>query len=164
MSSSASGIGSIESIAILPAALKRAFAVHVLYQGVPLFGATTLVSGQTWSTPKTREASRKNPLSCGSVQGVHEIFVPGIPGLKSETWGTLRAFPAERDHGFDEYGLKSLRENRRRNVDVCEFWVVGNPGELRSHGTGEGSLCAFFEERHMMFSNAPNVYRKPEVA
>ena len=69
----------------------------------------------------------------------------------------------QKGQGFDEYGLKSLREKRRRNrrslrcappyflwnllalailmrlslrkgayVDVCEFCVVGNPGELRS--------------------------------
>jgi hypothetical protein len=25
--------------------------------------------------------------------GVHEVWVAGIPGLKSETWGTLRVIP-----------------------------------------------------------------------
>jgi hypothetical protein len=25
--------------------------------------------------------------------GVHEALVSGIPGLKNETWGTLRVFP-----------------------------------------------------------------------
>jgi hypothetical protein len=29
-------------------------------------------------------------LPCGYVMGVHEALVAGIPGLKSETWGTLR--------------------------------------------------------------------------
>ena len=32
-------------------------------------------------------------LPCGYVTGVHESLVAGIPGLKSETWGTLRVFP-----------------------------------------------------------------------
>jgi hypothetical protein len=38
--------------------------------------------------------------------GVHEALVPGIPGLKSETWGTLRVFPTRwvRGYGF-QYGL-----------------------------------------------------------
>jgi hypothetical protein len=34
-----------------------------------------------------------NPLPCGYVTGVHGALVPGIPGLKSETWGTHRVFP-----------------------------------------------------------------------
>ena len=28
--------------------------------------------------------------------GVHGALVAGIPGLKSETWGTLRVFPTRR--------------------------------------------------------------------
>ena len=36
---------------------------------------------------------RWNPLPCGYIKGAHEPFVSGIPGLKSETWGTLRGFP-----------------------------------------------------------------------
>src|SRR5450631_1760390 len=36
---------------------------------------------------------RSNPLPCGYVTGVHGAFVPGIPGLKIETWGTHRGFP-----------------------------------------------------------------------
>jgi hypothetical protein len=35
---------------------------------------------------------RWNPYTCGYVTGVHDALVPGIPGLKSETWGTLRVF------------------------------------------------------------------------
>jgi hypothetical protein len=31
--------------------------------------------------------------TCGYVKGIHEALVPGIPGLKNETWGTLRVFP-----------------------------------------------------------------------
>jgi hypothetical protein len=30
---------------------------------------------------------------CGYVTSVHEVWVAGIPGLKRETWGTLRVFP-----------------------------------------------------------------------
>jgi hypothetical protein len=33
-------------------------------------------------------------LPCGYVMGVHGALVAGIPGLKSETWGTLRVFPS----------------------------------------------------------------------
>jgi hypothetical protein len=32
-------------------------------------------------------------LPCGYVMGVHGALASGIPGLKSETWGTLRVFP-----------------------------------------------------------------------
>jgi hypothetical protein len=32
-------------------------------------------------------------LPCGYVMSAHGALVAGIPGLKSETWGTLRAFP-----------------------------------------------------------------------
>jgi hypothetical protein len=32
-------------------------------------------------------------LPCGYVTGIHEALVAGIPGLKRETWGTLRVFP-----------------------------------------------------------------------
>ena len=32
-------------------------------------------------------------LPCGYVMGVHGASASGIPGLKSETWGTLRVFP-----------------------------------------------------------------------
>ena len=32
-------------------------------------------------------------LPCGYIMGVHGALVAGIPGLKSETWGTLRVFP-----------------------------------------------------------------------
>ena len=35
-------------------------------------------------------------LPCGYVMGVHGALVAGIPGLKSETWGTLRVFPTRR--------------------------------------------------------------------
>ena len=35
----------------------------------------------------------RDTLPCGYVKGVHEALVAGIPGLKSETWGTLRVFP-----------------------------------------------------------------------
>jgi hypothetical protein len=34
-----------------------------------------------------------NTLPCGYVMGVHGALASGIPGLKSETWGTLRVFP-----------------------------------------------------------------------
>ena len=34
-----------------------------------------------------------NTLPCGYVMGVHGASASGIPGLKSETWGTLRVFP-----------------------------------------------------------------------
>jgi hypothetical protein len=34
-----------------------------------------------------------NTLPCGYVMGVHGAMASGIPGLKSETWGTLRVFP-----------------------------------------------------------------------
>jgi hypothetical protein len=39
---------------------------------------------------------RWNTLPCGCVMGVHGALVAGIPGLKSETWGTLRVFPTRR--------------------------------------------------------------------
>src|ERR1700732_4261387 len=32
-------------------------------------------------------------LPCGYIMGVHGALASGIPGLKSETWGTLRVFP-----------------------------------------------------------------------
>jgi hypothetical protein len=35
----------------------------------------------------------RTTLPCGYVMGVHEALVTGIPGLKRETWGTLRVFP-----------------------------------------------------------------------
>jgi hypothetical protein len=35
----------------------------------------------------------RSTLSCGYVMGGHEALVAGIPGLKRETWGTLRVFP-----------------------------------------------------------------------
>ena len=34
-----------------------------------------------------------NTLPCGYIMGVHGALASGIPGLKSETWGTLRVFP-----------------------------------------------------------------------
>jgi hypothetical protein len=34
-----------------------------------------------------------NTLPCGYVMGVHGALASKIPGLKSETWGTLRVFP-----------------------------------------------------------------------
>jgi hypothetical protein len=34
-----------------------------------------------------------NTLPCVYVMGVHGALASGIPGLKSETWGTLRVFP-----------------------------------------------------------------------
>jgi hypothetical protein len=34
----------------------------------------------------------RTTLPCGYVMGVHEALVAGIPGLKRETWGTLRVF------------------------------------------------------------------------
>jgi hypothetical protein len=39
---------------------------------------------------------RWNTLPCGYVMGVHGALVAGIPGLKSETWGTHRVFPTRR--------------------------------------------------------------------
>jgi hypothetical protein len=35
------------------------------------------------------------PLPCGYIMGVQEALVTGIPGLKSEAWGTLRVSRAE---------------------------------------------------------------------
>jgi hypothetical protein len=44
-------------------------------------------------------------LPCGYVMGVHGALVAGIPGLKSETWGTLRVFPTRCVQAI-MYGLK----------------------------------------------------------
>jgi hypothetical protein len=40
-----------------------------------------------------RLLSTSAALPCGYVMGVHGASASGIPGLKSETWGTLRVFP-----------------------------------------------------------------------
>jgi hypothetical protein len=39
--------------------------------------------------------------------GVHGALVAGIPGLKSETWGTLRVFPTRCVQAI-MYGLKAV--------------------------------------------------------
>ena len=47
-----------------------------------------------------------DPLPCGYVMGVQGASVTGIPGLKSETWGTLRVSRAESiwgAGGWDRY-------------------------------------------------------------
>jgi hypothetical protein len=43
--------------------------------------------------------------------GVHGALVLGIPGLKNETWGTLRGFPVSRWEGRFMYGLEPVPFN-----------------------------------------------------
>jgi hypothetical protein len=45
-----------------------------------------------WRWGKVCDGDRSSILlcPCGYVTSVHEVWVAGIPGLKSETWGTLR--------------------------------------------------------------------------
>jgi hypothetical protein len=52
-------------------------------------------------------------LACGYVMGVHGALVAGIPGLKSETWGTLRVFPTRRIEAI-MYGLMPGRGPSQR--------------------------------------------------
>ena len=63
---------------------------------------------------------------CGHVMGVHGGLVAGIPGLKSETWGTLRVFPTRRVQTI-VYGLKpqeSCRSVHGPKTDA--FTLSGN--------------------------------------
>jgi hypothetical protein len=45
--------------------------------------------------------------------GIHEALVAGIPGLKSETWGTLRVFPVilvrKEDYSSPTFGIEFFR-------------------------------------------------------
>jgi hypothetical protein len=40
--------------------------------------------------------------------GVHGALVAGIPGLKSETWGTLRVFPTRCVQAFRETSFSGV--------------------------------------------------------
>jgi hypothetical protein len=69
-------------------------------------------------------------LPCGYVMGVHGALVSGIPGLKSETWGTLRVFsiiPAatEARIALDFFGR--LRDGRSGGLEA--YFGMGSVAE-----------------------------------
>ncbi len=60
---------------------------------------------------------------CGYVTSVHEVWVALIPGLKSETWGTLRVFPlivVGVDSGTSDFVKSDGYPGRKACKSICQ--------------------------------------------